>query len=114
MMASKAERKEEWSNRVNKGKNNESWVKTKENVKQFLKGEELYTYSKSGEHYDLSRGQGNDKYKIECKSNNGNLSKPQRKERDQDPEHYKIIRTKDGTNPIHGINELVRKIKKNA
>ena len=32
-MASKAERKEEWENRQNKGRDNETWVKVKENTK---------------------------------------------------------------------------------
>jgi|LWDU01.1.fsa_nt_gi hypothetical protein len=112
MMASKAERKEEWENRQNKGRHNETWVKVKENTKAILKGEELWKSTKPGTHYDLTRGDGDDQYKIECKSNNGNLSKPQRKDRDDDPSHYKLVRTQDGTNPIHEADKLVRKIKK--
>jgi hypothetical protein len=111
-MASKAERKEEWENRQNKGRDNETWVKVKENTKAILQGEELWKSTPSGTHYDLTRGDGDDQYKIECKSNKGNPSKPQRKDRDGNPSHYKVVRTQDGTNPIHEVNEVIRKFKK--
>jgi hypothetical protein len=112
-MTSEAERREEWKNRQNKGNNNEAWVKAIENGKAIIKGEELWEYSKTGAHHDLNRkAEGQDREYIESKSNNGNLSKPQREFRDKDPDNYKLVRTRDGTNPIHEANELVRKFKK--
>ncbi len=45
----------------------------KENTKAILQGEELWKSTPSGTHYDLTRGDGDDQYKIECKSNKGIL-----------------------------------------